>query len=40
VGAVAFQRGGATWTFVLLLVLALTNVFLVGVLWILSQKRC
>jgi predicted MFS family arabinose efflux permease len=39
-GAVALQRGGATWTFALFLLLALTNVFLVAVLWILSRKRC
>ena len=39
-GAVALQRGGATWTFALFLVLALTNVFLIAVLWILIRKRC
>jgi predicted MFS family arabinose efflux permease len=39
-GAVALQRGGATWTFALFLLLALTNVFLVAVLSILSRKRC
>jgi predicted MFS family arabinose efflux permease len=38
--AVALQRGGATWTFALFLLLALTNVFLVAVLSILSRKRC
>jgi predicted MFS family arabinose efflux permease len=37
-GAVAFQHGGATWTFALLLGLAFTNVALVSALWALSQR--
>ena len=39
VGAVAFQRGGATGTLLILLGLALSNVVLVGVLWVLSRGR-
>jgi hypothetical protein len=39
VGAVAFQHGGATWTFALLLSLALANVALVAILWMLSRRR-
>ena len=37
-GAVAFERGGAQWTFLLLLALALSNVALVAVLWRLSRR--
>jgi len=37
-GAVAFQHGGATWTFALLLSLAFANVTLVGFLWVLSRR--
>ena len=39
VGAVAFQHGGATGTLLILLGLALSNVVLVGVLWVLSRRR-
>ena len=39
VGAVAFQHGGATGTLLILLGLALSNVVLVGALWVLSQRR-
>jgi predicted MFS family arabinose efflux permease len=39
VGAVAFQQGGAAWTFTILLVLAISNVVLVGTLWIMSRQR-
>jgi predicted MFS family arabinose efflux permease len=39
VGAVAFQRGGATGTLLMLLALALSNVVLVGVLWVLSRGQ-
>jgi len=38
VGAVAFQHGGATWTFALLLGLAFANVTLVAILWALSRR--
>jgi hypothetical protein len=37
VGAVAFQHGGATRTFALLLGLAFANVVLVAILWMLSR---
>lgn len=37
VGAVAFQHGGATWTFALLLGLAFANVVLVAILWMFSR---
>ena len=37
-GAVAFQHGGATWTFALLLGMALSNVALVAILWLLSRR--
>jgi predicted MFS family arabinose efflux permease len=36
--AVAFQHGGATWTFGLLLGLALANIALVAILWLLSRR--
>jgi predicted MFS family arabinose efflux permease len=39
VGAVAFQHGGATGTLLILLGLALSNVVLVAVLWMLSRGR-
>jgi hypothetical protein len=39
VGAVAFQHGGATGTLLILLGLALSNVFLVAALWMLSRGR-
>ncbi|MEA3024669.1 MAG: hypothetical protein QOK01_3521, partial [Alphaproteobacteria bacterium] len=39
VGAVAFQRGGATGTLLILLGLALSNVLLVAALWVLSRGR-
>jgi predicted MFS family arabinose efflux permease len=38
IGAVAFQHGGATWSFALLLALAFANVNLVAVLWVLSRR--
>jgi predicted MFS family arabinose efflux permease len=38
VGAVAFQHGGAAWTFTLLLGLAFANVALVAILWVLSRR--
>ena len=38
-GAVAFQQGGAIWTFVMLLILAISNVMLVGTLWIISRQH-
>jgi predicted MFS family arabinose efflux permease len=38
-GAVAFQHGGATWTFTLLLGLAIANVALVAILWALSRRQ-
>jgi predicted MFS family arabinose efflux permease len=38
-GAVAFQQGGPAWTFMILLVLAISNVVLVGTLWIMSRRR-
>ena len=34
IGALAFQHGGASWTLALLTMLALTNVLLIGVLWV------
>ncbi len=37
-GAVAFQHGGATWTFALLLGMAFSNVVLVAILWALSRR--
>jgi hypothetical protein len=37
-GAVAFQHGGATWTFALLLGLASTNMALVAILWVLNRR--
>ena len=37
-GALAFQHGGATWTFVLLLGLASANMVLVAALWMLSRR--
>jgi predicted MFS family arabinose efflux permease len=39
VGAVAFQQGGAAWTFMILLVLAISNVVLVGTLWAMSRQH-
>ena len=39
-GAVAFQHGGATWTFALLLGLATANMVLVAILWMLSRRPC
>jgi predicted MFS family arabinose efflux permease len=38
VGAVAFQHGGATWAFALLLGLAFANVAQVAILWALSRR--
>ena len=38
-GAVAFQLGGAAWTFMMLLVLAISNVGLVATLWAMSRQR-
>ena len=38
-GAVAFQLGGAAWTFMMLLVLAISNVVLVATLWAMSRQR-
>ena len=37
-GALAFQHGGATWTFALLLGLASANMVLVATLWMLSRR--
>jgi predicted MFS family arabinose efflux permease len=37
-GAVAFQQGGPAWTFMILLGLAISNVVLVGALWIMSRQ--
>jgi len=38
IGAIAFQHGGAMWTFALLLGMALSNVMLVAILWALSRR--
>jgi MFS family permease len=38
IGAIAFQHGGATWTFGLLLGMALSNVVLVAILWAFSRR--